>query len=237
MNEQNKKPIYICLEGVDGTGKTTQCQRLVDVLRLKGYKVLDTKEPGTHRLPITMVFRDYMLNAQYRDVFSPLARECLSQIIRSIHMNQLIFPVLDQNIEDYDFIVQDRGIMSGIAYGIGCKNDPTMVQTMANINTQVEARQLKTPYHVYDTIFYFQGNVKESLDRAIQCKQEFKQGDVMEQKGGSFMLSVEEEFKKIIMIPEMNSIIQVIDTVDKTREQITDEMILILEKKYNFILH
>src|ERR1019366_1877729 len=109
----------ICLEGCEGVGKTTQTQKLVDHLRAKGFKVLQTKEPGTSHLPLTMQLRGIMLDKQYDEQLTVAARELISQAIRSIHIEKLILPALTE----YDYIIQDRGILSGLAYGSACGND------------------------------------------------------------------------------------------------------------------
>src|SRR5665213_3054416 len=114
-----KKARYICLEGTEGVGKTTQTQRLVDALRERGYRVLQTKEPGTNHVPLTMQLRGIMLDNQYDAILTKPAREFISQAIRSVHLERLIIP----SLYEYDFIIQDRGILSGYAYGAGCGND------------------------------------------------------------------------------------------------------------------
>src|ERR1019366_42337 len=118
----------ICLEGCEGVGKTTQTQKLVDHLRAKGFKVLQTKEPGTPHLPLTMLLRGVMLDKQYDEQLTPLARELISQAIRSIHIEKLIVPALTE----YDYIIQDRGILSGLAYGSACGNDPDWLLNLAH---------------------------------------------------------------------------------------------------------
>ncbi len=98
---------YICFEGLEGTGKTTQCALLAEYLRSKGLRVLLTKEPGTPLAPITMDLRGLMLDKQYDEQLTPLARELISQSIRSIHMEKIIYPA----IQVHDYIIQDRGLL------------------------------------------------------------------------------------------------------------------------------
>jgi dTMP kinase len=118
---------YICIEGTEGVGKTTQTQKLVDHLRNLGYSVLQTKEPGTAHSPLTMELRNIMLNAKYEEQLTRTARELISQAIRSIHVEKVIKPAYGK----YDFIVQDRGILSGLAYGEACGNDIGWLESLA----------------------------------------------------------------------------------------------------------
>jgi dTMP kinase len=41
-----EKGLFLTLEGIDGSGKSTQCQRLAAALRAAGYDTLVTREPG-----------------------------------------------------------------------------------------------------------------------------------------------------------------------------------------------
>lgn len=56
---------YICIEGGEGTYKTTTTKALASYYRSKGLRVLETKEPGTAHLPITMQLREFVLSNSY----------------------------------------------------------------------------------------------------------------------------------------------------------------------------
>jgi dTMP kinase len=178
---------YIVFEGTEGVGKTTQVQKLTDYLREQGYSVLQTKEPGTSHSPLTMQLRGIMLDNQYDEELTQNARELVSQAIRSIHLEKVIRPALTK----YDFIIQDRGILSGLAYGEACGNDVDWLVALAD---QVSA-PLTTHYNgFYDELYtktvYLDGNVSKGLDAALGAKKEFEAGDAMESRGESFLESV-----------------------------------------------
>ncbi len=180
-----KRARYICFEGTEGVGKTTQCNLLAQRLIASGYKVLLTKEPGTPYSPLTMVLRTIMLDKQYDTELTLPARELISQAIRSIHLEKVVYPNLDQ----YDFIVQDRGVLSGLAYGVGCGNSKQWIEHLAQ-HVVDESGQIQQMYSLYDDVVYLQGNVSKGLDKAKAAKQEFAAGDAIEAKGVGFMNGV-----------------------------------------------
>lgn len=221
---------YICFEGSEGVGKTTQVSKLVAHLRQQGYKVLETKEPGTVHSPVTMELRKLMLDAKYNnpngtnqilldlvvlmekfhneltltainllshqlpsdDLTSPVSanlRENISQAIRNIHLHKVIKPALD----DFDFIVQDRGILSGLAYGVSCGVNEAFMNTNNNLSV-TESEIASSWQDCYSQIILLQGNVSQGLSRALSAKQEFESGDVMESKGVSFLEKVNSNF-------------------------------------------
>lgn len=185
-----KKAQYICLEGTEGVGKTTQTQILVDYLRSLGYRVLMTKEPGTSHVPLTMILRGIMLDNQYDAEMTRPAREYISQAIRSIHLERLIVP----NLYEYDFIIQDRGILSGYAYGTGCGNDFEFLRQLATNNVDAADQKASVfPFvaeHIYDKVIYLRGDSLKGLAKAKAAKQEFTTGDAMESRGDSFIDNV-----------------------------------------------
>lgn len=177
---------YICLEGTEGVGKTTQTKKLVNHLLSKGYKVLQTKEPGTPLSPLTMELRNIMLNAKYEKEITPIARELVSQAIRNIHLLQVIKPAL----YEYDFIIQDRGILSGLAYGDACGNDPGLLGFLASLHSIDEKNIGPQVYKIYDDVLYLNGDVSIGLDKALTGEQEFEAGDAIEARGLDFMNDV-----------------------------------------------
>lgn len=214
------KARYICFEGTEGVGKTTQTEALVNFLKDKGYKVLQTKEPGTPLSPLTMELRNIMLNAKYEEEITPHARELVSQAIRSVHIRNVVVPALD----NYDFIIQDRGILSGLAYGAACGNEPHLLGFLASLHG-FDDNQGKDVYKMYDDVIYLKGNVEAGLETAKNSKQEFEAGDAMEARGLSFMEEVSDNMDNYSKLFNTKAI----DVNGKGIEEVFNEILSVLD--------
>lgn len=221
-NPNNKKCRYLCIEGGEGSGKTTQALLLAEYLASKGYSVLSTKEPGTAHLPLTMQLRGIMLDAQYESQLTRQARELISQAIRSIHVEKLVEPSLTQ----YDFIVQDRGILSGLSYGVACGN---RYDQIINLNEYInEGRPIESSY---DDVIILTGNVSLGLSRALASKQEFSAGDAIETRGVEFLQHVENNMKNFSSIFTR---CHNIDVTGKTVQAVFSDILAALEIKNGY---
>ena len=218
-----KKAIYICFEGTEGCYKTTNTQLLVDYLRDKGFKVLQTKEPGTIHSPLTMQLRGIMLDNQYDDQLTAPARELISQAIRSIHMEKVILPALTE----YDYIVQDRGILSGLAYGTACGNNIDTLSLLSSYVTNPIRAHLHDSVAIYDSIIYLKGDISAGLKTALQAKQEFATGDAMESRGDSFLQAVSATMDTYS--PAFNT--STINVDGKSRSEVFDDILQALNMK------
>jgi len=218
-----KKAKYIVLEGCEGVGKTTQTQKLVDHLRAQGLKVLQTKEPGTSHAPLTMTLRGIMLDRQYDEQLSAPARELISQAIRSIHLEKVIYPAFPE----YDYIIQDRGILSGLAYGEACGNDVSLLKILASYVSGGSWREFSRAQTLYDSIIYLKGDVSSGLKKALSAKQEFAAGDAMEARGNSFLNKVSSNMDE--MSDSFNTKIVHVD--GKSIEEVFQDVLFALDIK------
>ncbi len=189
MNKRKAK--YICFEGTEGSGKSTHTTKLVKYLQDKGFKVLQTKEPGTPLAPLTMELRGIMLDAKHESQMTATAREFISQAIRSIHIEKVIIPAL----QEYDYIIQDRGILSGISYGHACGNQHLFLAQLASEackNTSADWHEL------YDKVVYLRVDPEVGLLSAQAAKKEFAAGDAIEAKGSEFMRIVRKDMDGMV---------------------------------------
>ena len=86
-------PFLITLEGIEGSGKTTQLLRLQEHLRNSGHRVAVTREPGGCR--IADAIRTLLLDPG-NDSIVPQAELLLYSAARAQHVAEFILPALKQ---------------------------------------------------------------------------------------------------------------------------------------------
>jgi dTMP kinase len=99
--------MFITLEGLDGSGKTTQTHLLGARLEADGVEVVTTREPGG--TPLGEQIRDLVLHG---DHVAPWAEAALYAAARAQHVEQLIRPALERGAT----VICDRYVDSSVAY-------------------------------------------------------------------------------------------------------------------------
>ena len=99
---------FVCLEGLDGCGKTTQTRVLVERLRKMGYAAVSTAEPSRGR--IGKFIRKCCLHSDKR--LSPVVEALLFAADRFEHVNNEVVPALKGG----KIVVSDRYVYSSLAY-------------------------------------------------------------------------------------------------------------------------
>lgn len=212
---------YVCLEGGEGTYKTTTSKALAEYYRAKGLKVLETKEPGTAHLPVTMKLRELMLSNEFDDDLTPAARELISQAIRSIHVEKLLIPALSK--EEYDLVIQDRGIFSGRIYANACGISSYHIENLEDFIMEDYFQRWDI---VYDHVFVFHN--QNGLQTATEAKDEFGCGDAMESRGLSFHAQVNQSFMELNASDLTSYTLSHHDVAGKTTEELVAECTRIL---------
>jgi dTMP kinase len=108
LAKKKHKGKFICIEGVDGSGKTTQAKMLVRNLRGKDYDAVYTTEPSTGK--IGALIRGFVLSRKNR---VPIALEALLFAADRVdHVQTEVEPLLKQG----KIVVCDRYLFSSLAY-------------------------------------------------------------------------------------------------------------------------
>ena len=104
------KGIYICVEGIDGSGKTTQVEKLTAYFKKQGKTVAQTREPRKEGLVGDIIQK--VLTGQVK--MSLVALQYLFSTDRVLHHEEVIIPALKQG----KVVISDRCFWSAIVYGI-----------------------------------------------------------------------------------------------------------------------
>ena len=121
--------LFLTFEGGDGSGKTTQINRLVTWLESQGRTVVLTREPGGTDLGVEL--RNIVMHR--KGFIAPRAEALLYAADRSHHIHTLVRPALERG----DIVVQDRYLDSSVAYqGAGRVLDPDEVRELSLWGTE-----------------------------------------------------------------------------------------------------
>lgn len=118
---------FITLEGIEGSGKTTNIGVLAGWLRQRGFRVLTTREPGGTRLGEEV--RRILLGTEAHNL-SPLTELFLIEASRAHHVEAVIRPALEEG----QVVVCDRFCDATLAYqGYGRGLDLEVIKQLNNL--------------------------------------------------------------------------------------------------------
>jgi dTMP kinase len=110
--------IFITLEGIDGTGKSTQARRLAAYLHKRGIATVVTREPGGTK--VGEQIRRLLMNPKITRL-SSLAELTLMYAAREQHLEEVVRPalarghvVISDRYNDASFAYQGYGRMLGV---------------------------------------------------------------------------------------------------------------------------
>ncbi|PVX27714.1 MAG: dTMP kinase [Candidatus Bathyarchaeum sp.] len=107
-NTVNKQGTFICIEGLDGSGKTTHAHRLVRNLQQRGFDAVYTTEPSTGELGTFI--RGTILEGKKR--IPRVVEALLFAVDRVEHFEKDVKPALKEG----KVVVSDRCVYSSLAY-------------------------------------------------------------------------------------------------------------------------
>jgi dTMP kinase len=101
--------LFLCLEGGEGAGKSTQAALLVDWLESLGHPVLLTREPGGTE--VGKILRGIVLDNATGEL-SPRTEALIYAADKAEHVDRVVLPALD----DGTVVLTDRYVDSTLAY-------------------------------------------------------------------------------------------------------------------------
>jgi dTMP kinase len=118
---------FITLEGMDGSGKSTQLRLLAKYLKSRRLRVTTTREPGG--TAIGERIREILLASSTQDL-TPLAELALMYAARAQHLEQVIRPALERG----GIVLSDRYNDASMAYqGYGRELGPAAVKALDQV--------------------------------------------------------------------------------------------------------
>ncbi len=174
---------FIVIEGIDGSGKTTQINQLSNWLITtnlipENNQLVITREPGGTKLGKSI--RSLLLDTSREQSPDSITELLLYAADRAQHVNEIIRPSLNKG----DWVISDRFCGSTLAYqGYGRKLDIKLIKDLEIIATQGISP---------DITFLLDIPVEESIKRRINRKD-----DRIEKEGREFLSNVSIGFKTL----------------------------------------
>ena len=116
QSEQSERPFmktakrFFSLEGIDGSGKSTQIDMLISALEAEGYSVVKLREPGGAK--ISERIRELLLDPAFKGIMSDKTELLLYNAARAQVIREIIQPSLDAG----KIVIADRFAWSTFAY-------------------------------------------------------------------------------------------------------------------------
>ncbi len=192
---------FITFEGIDGSGKTTQLRMIANDLRVEGFDVLTTCEPGG--TPLGRRLRTTLLETE--ENVAPMAELLLFAADRAQHVNFLVKPALAEG----KIVVSDRFADATAAYqGAGRGFDKTTIKQIIRLATD----GLKP-----DLTLFFDLPIEKSLMRTnsrndageIKNRMDFETAEFYARVRQAYLEIAEKEKKRFRIIDASGSIEEV----------------------------
>ena len=172
---------FITFEGIDGSGKSTQLRMLANELRIRGFNVLPTMEPGG--TPLGRRLREAFLETE--ETVAPLAELLLFAADRAQHVNFLVKPAVAEG----KIVVSDRFADATFAYqGAGRGFSESIVNQVIELATE----GLKP-----DLTLFFDLPVETALRRTNSRSDSGEQKNRMDKENASFYERVRQSYLEI----------------------------------------
>lgn len=133
--------LFIAIEGMDGSGKTSQLERIKAYLVSRNVPFLSTREPGG--IPVSEQIRSVILNVE--NTMSGLTECLLYASARREHLMQKVIPALEAD----QLVICDRYVMSSLAYQGHGRQLGKAVLDINRMAIEVEGKEYWADVNVY----------------------------------------------------------------------------------------
>ncbi|AVN64042.1 dTMP kinase [Mesoplasma florum] len=202
--------MFITIEGMDGSGKTTALQRVKQYLEDLNYKVVMTREPGG--LPLSEKIRELILNKDGVGM-EPWTEALLFIAARKEHLEKVIKPYLEKGY----IVISDRFMDSTTAYQGGARG--------LGLDYLNELQKNILEGFLPDLTLYFELSF-EDAEKRLSARPEEK--NRLDEEGRKFKEAVKLAFEELVA-KEPNRI-TVIDASKSPEEVFEETKKVILEK-------
>lgn len=187
--------MLITFEGIDGSGKSTQAERLYEYLKAKGYMVSLYRDPGS--TPLAEKIRGLLLSFE----MDPITELLLFESARSSLVWERIFP----DLKEGKIVILDRFIDSTTAYqGYGREINLGTV----NILNHIAIRGRKP-----DITFLLNVPLEVALERIKGKKTRFEDRDYLRKVRDAYILMANQERERIVLIDGNRNVEEVFEDV------------------------
>ena len=204
---------FICLEGVDGGGKSLFCSKIESFLKAEGVEVIVTREPGG--TPFADQLAQLLLHyKEEKESIMPDTELLLFFASRCQHINNLILPSLRQGV----WVVSDRFTPSSYAYqgdGRGLGWD------------KVAALEKYLPELTPDLVLIF--DLPPDLSSERLATKESDRFESLTANGHEFIRKVRESYLKYAKIHSECHVIDASPPPDQVWQQIRQHLIPLLK--------
>jgi dTMP kinase len=165
FKRNTSKGKYIVIEGIDGSGKTTQVTRLTNYFLQQKKEIIQVREPRKDEGLIGELIQKIL---QGKTTVPPVAFQYLFSADRAMHHSEVIMPALRQG----KLVISDRCFWSAIPYGIMDREgsvDDAMGEWL------LVSQSILSFYHQFtlpDYTFYLDVPLETALQRLSQSSEE-----------------------------------------------------------------
>lgn len=204
--------LYIALEGIDGSGKTTQVEKLAQHFEKLGREVVRTHEPR----------RDGLIGGLVQNVLNKKAKipevaiQYLFAAQRAVHLEELVVPTLKRGA----VVITDRCFWSSVPYGLLDRFESGKDENADQLLASLSILSMYHEFIVPDVSFVLDVAVETAGERLTHKKKKVelyeKKDKLIKVKNGySFLLS---------KFPDHLVIVDAEKPVDKVTKEIVNKI-------------